>query len=237
MQDSILMAIESLCSDIAADTNAEDNLKRTECIATLTESLFSLGAIPKRKAKSALTAVAASEKAPKAGERFTYRGMEFVSLGIEQGGLLAVATHTLEQETPFDESGSNDWRTSTLRKYLNEEHIKEFDKGNLLPFVSDLTSDDGLKDYGTAEDYIFILSCDLYRKYRPLMPKYNAWVWTITPWSCYPGNAYNARIVNTDGSLNHNSAYGAYAVAPACLFNPSIFEQSAPLGASERVKA
>lgn len=237
MQDSILMAIESLCNDIAAYENAEDNLKRTECIATLTESLFSLGAIPKRKAKSALAVVAASEKTPKAGERFTYRGVEFVSLGIEQGGLLAVATHTLEQEMPFDESSSNDWRTSTLRKYLNEEHIKEFDKGDLLPFVSDLTSDDGLKDYGTTEDYIFILSCDLYRKYRLLMPKYNAWVWTITPWSCTPGYARNARGVNTDGSLHTYTASRAGAVAPACLFNPSIFEQSAPLGASERGKA
>ena len=42
--------------------------------------------------------------------------------------------------------------------------------GDLLPFVSDLTSDDGMKNYGTAEDYVFLLSCDLYRKYREQIP-------------------------------------------------------------------
>ena len=86
--------------------------------------------------------------------------------------------------------------------------------------ATNLTADDGLKDYGTSEDYIFLLSCDLYRKYRPYMLKYNKWVWTITPWSCAPGYAYYARSVYTD----YSSADIAHAVAPACIFNPAIFE-------------
>ena len=81
-----------------------------------------------------------------------------------------------------------------------------------------------MKDYGTAEDYVFLLSCDLYRKYRESVPRFNNWWWTLTPWTCVPSNATSARIVTTDGALNYNGAYNGYGVAPACLFNPKIFE-------------
>ena len=124
----------------------------------------------------------------------------------------------------YDEDGSNDWRKSSLRKYLNEEFVKNFDKGDLLPFVSDLTSDDGMTDYGTSEDFVALLSDNLYRKYRKFMPKYDTWVWTITPWSCLPGYANNERGVNTSGALSYSHASIGNGVAPACIFNPAIFK-------------
>lgn len=163
-------------------------------------------------------------KKPTAGEHFNYNGIEFVALGEEQGGLLAVVAHELDEEYAFDKDNCNDWRKSTLRRYLNEEYIKNFDKADLLPLVSDLTTDSGQKDYGTSEDYIALLSCDLYRKYREYMPKYNTWVWTLTPWHIFPSYASLARLVFTDGSLNDYSAFLSFGVAPACLFNPIIFE-------------
>ena len=97
---------------------------------------------------------------------------------MEQGGVLAVAAKRLEDEMAYDEDGSNDWRKSSLRKYLNEEFVKNFNKGDLLPFVSDLTSDDGMTDYGTSEDFVALLSDNLYRKYRKFMPQYDTWVWS-----------------------------------------------------------
>ena len=163
-------------------------------------------------------------KKPTAGEHFNYNGIEFVALGEEQGGLLAVVAHELDEEYAFDKDNCNDWRKSTLRRYLNEEYIKNFDKADLLPLVSDLTTDSGQKDYGTSEDYIALFSCDLYRKYREYMPKYNTWVWTLTPWHIYPSYAHYARIVYTGGSLYNSYAYTSSGVAPACLFNPKIFE-------------
>lgn len=201
----------------------EDNVKYGRVI--LNGKMFSCKEIVKEwlERESKPNTIAKSNM-PKTGDRFTYNGMPFVILGEEQGGILAVQEQALDKEMPFDEDNSNDWRKSTLRKYLNEEHIKKFNKGDLLPFVSDLTADDGLKDYGTSEDYIFLLSCDLYRKYRPYMPKYNNWVWTITPWSCAHGSATYARLVNTGGSFNYSFACIAFAVAPACLFAPATFE-------------
>ena len=225
MKDSILRAIESLCDDIATNESADDNRKRAEAIMVLTMSGRILPEDEEEHEPERAGDEAAEEsKLPKPGEIFSYNGRSFVALGVEQGGLLAIAAEPLEEEMAFDEDNSNDWRSSSLRKYLNGEYLDELGKDYLLPFTSDLTADDGMKDYGTSEDYVFLLSDNLYRKYRSFVPSYKAWWWTITPYSCLPSNADGERVVYTDGSLNNDYAIGAYAVAPACLLNPKFFD-------------
>lgn len=170
----------------------------------------------------------------RSGERFEFCGFEWVLLGDEQSGKLAVMADIID-EYPFDKNNKNDWRKSSLRAELNEKFIKKLDTDALLPFVSDLTADDGLKDYGTSEDLVFLLSCDLYRKYRAVMPKYNTWVWTITPYSTHPSTANSERSVYTDGTLNGNYANSSYGAAAACLFNPEseIYADRRTEGADE----
>lgn len=225
MNSSILTAIESLCDDIATNTNAEANKKRAEAVVSLSfAGIFTPAEYEDEYDGDECEAPVFSGKVPQAGERFTRGGIEFAALGMEQGGVLAVAAKRLKDEMEYDEDGCNGWRKSSLRKYLNEEFVKIFDKGDLLPFVSDLTSDDGMTDYGTSEDFVALLSDNLYRKYRKFMPKYDTWVWTITPWSCLPGYAGGERIVNTSGALSNSCASYACGVAPACIFNPAIFE-------------
>ena len=156
----------------------------------------------------------------KQGEEINYSGRNFIVLGMEQNGVLAVAKEPLKCR-PFDEDGSNDWRFSSLREYLNGDFLKnEIDASALLPFISDLTADDGLTDYGKSVDLVFLLSADLYRKYRYQMPKWNTWVWLITPWSCLPSLGSIVRRVYTDGSLSRSHAYNGLGAAVACLFNP-----------------
>ena len=229
MNSSILTAIESLCDDIATNTNPEENKKRAEAVVSLAfAGIFTPAEYDDEYEDESPEGEAAPatdiSKLPQAGERFTRGGIEFVALGMEQGGVLAVAAKRLEDEMEYDENGCNDWRKSSLRKYLNEEFVKNFDKGDLLPFVSDLTSDDGMTDYGTSEDFVALLSDNLYRKYRKFMPRYDTWVWTITPWSCLPGYASGERFVATSGALNNGHALYGYGVAPACIFNPAIFK-------------
>lgn len=157
------------------------------------------------------------------GEEFSYSGRKFIALGWEQKGILAVAKEPIKH-IPFDKKAvSNDWRKSSLREYLNGTFLEEeFDPTGLLRFTSDLTADDGLTDYGKSVDLVFLLSDDLYRKYRYFMPKYwNACVWLITPWSCLPSCSGIVRYVLTDGSLYGGSvACRDFAAAVACLFNP-----------------
>lgn len=227
MNNNILCAIESLCYDIATSDKAEENQKRANAVLALA---FAGEFTPEESEEdyteddSAAGAEKDKIKIPKPGEQFEYNGIEFTALGEEQGGVLAIVSELLKEEMPLDKSNKNDWRTSSLRKYLNGEYLEQFNRGDLLPFVSDLTSDDGMKNYGTAEDYAFLLSCDLYRKYRESVPRFNNWWWTLTPWTCIPSNANDARIAISSGGLSNGYAYVGHGVAPACLFNPKIFE-------------
>nr|DAP74709.1 MAG TPA: hypothetical protein [Caudoviricetes sp.] len=229
MNSSILTAIESLCDDIATNTNPEENKKRAEAVVSLAfVGIFTPAEYDDeyedKTSEGKAAPVADVSKVPQAGEQFEYNGVKFTALGEERGGVLAIVSELLKEEMPLDKSNKNDWRTSSLRKYLNGEYLEQFNRGDLLPFVSDLTSDDGMKDYGTAEDYVFLLSCDLYRKYRESVPRFNNWWWTLTPWTCSPSHANYARIVYSSGEVNNSGACYGLGVAPACLFNPKIFE-------------
>lgn len=227
----IEMAIGALYDDIATNTNAAENHKRAEAIALLAASSLIAPYTEEDDADDTeaetvneTQQATISDKVPAPGTKFTYSGVDFVALGIEQGGLLAITAELLPEEMEYDEDNCNDWRSSSLRKYLNEEFIKEIDSSGLLPFISDLTADNGMDDYGTAEDKIAILSDALYRKYRKYIPKYNNWWWTITPWSCNATTAYFERIVSHRGTITTTIANDSSGVAPACIFNLSIFE-------------
>lgn len=229
MNSSILTAIESLCDDIATNTNPEENKKRAEAVVSLAfVGIFTPAEYDDeyedKTSEGKAAPVADVSKVPQAGEQFEYNGVKFTALGEEQGGVLAIVSELLEEVMPLDKSNKNDWRISSLRKYLNGEYLEQFNRGDLLPFVSDLTSDDGMKNYGTAEDYVFLLSCDLYRKYRESVPRFNNWWWTLTSWTCAPASESIAQVVNSAGGVNENYAYIGYGVAPACLFNHKIFE-------------
>lgn len=223
MNNEILQAIESLCYDIATNAKAEENQKRANAVLGLAFA----GMLTSVELKKDDAVVAGAEKdkikIPKPGEQFEYNGVEFTVLGEEQGGVLAIVSELLLPRMPFDESRKNDWRISSLRKHLNGEYLEQFNRGDLLPFVSDLTADDGMKDYGTAEDYVFLLSCDLYRKYRESVPRFNGRWSTLTPWTCTTGSSL-LRSVSSNGTVDTSFSSIISCVAPAVLFNPRVFE-------------
>ena len=119
------------------------------------------------------------------GEHFIYNGIEFICLDVINGNYLAMTAKPWA-EIPFDTNNHNDWRKSSLRRVLNNDFLELLDKKHLVVQTSDLIADNGDKAYGTSEDYVTILSCDQYRKYRDIVPLFEEWMWTLTPWSCYP---------------------------------------------------
>ena len=157
----------------------------------------------------------------KDGEHFMYHGIEFIRLGLEQGGVLCMTAKPIAEEA-FDPNGCNNWAKSRARKKLNTEFLSLMDENDLLPFESDLTADNGDTAYGKCVDKIGILSCDLYRKYRKIVPLFDEWMWTCTPWHCgtpYSGTAYVVRLVGSDGTMSVNGASNAIGLAPACIFH------------------
>lgn len=152
------------------------------------------------------------------GEHFIYNGIEFICLDIIDGNYLAMTAKPWA-EIPFDTNKHNDWRKSSLRRVLNNDFLELLDKKHLVMQTSDLVADNGDKAYGTSEDYVTILSCDQYRKYRDIVPLFEEWMWTLTPWSCNTSNSNNVRSVHTTGYVGNDYATSSIGVAPACLFS------------------
>lgn len=163
-----------------------------------------------------------------------YGGLDCIVLDVEQDRILVLAKESIGN-MPFDEGNSNNFPKGTLCKYLNREFIKKLkangaDTSALIPTTIDLTSDDGLKDYGETTQKIFLLTCDMYRKYRSVIPNLDDWWWLATAYSTESnGYAYFARYVNSAGSLSYNIAYyGALGVRPAFYLKSSILESLSP---------
>lgn len=169
------------------------------------------------------------------GEHFIYNEIEFICLDIIGGNYLAMTAKPYA-EIPFDTDGKNDWRKSSLRRVLNNDFLDLLDRRHLIKQTSDLIADNGDKAYGTSEDYVTILSCDQYRKYREIVPLFDEWMWTLTPWTCNPSTSNGVRGVHTAGSVHNSGAYISGGVAPACLFsseNLKLRRQAHLVGADE----
>lgn len=168
-----------------------------------------------------IKALIASERKPdftkiKDGEHFTYKGIEFIRLGKEQGGILCI-TAKIWKTLSFDKDGCNNFKKASICKVLNNEFRPLLDDNDLLTYQMDLTADNGDKAYGSLCVHAGLLSADLYRKYRDYIPSYNDWIWLCTPWY-YSGLVNLVRGVNTGGALYNNGANNAYGVVPACIF-------------------
>lgn len=180
------------------------------------------------------------------GEHFMFKGFEWVCLdpNYPDGGVLAIMAKPWAKDVKFcpsdkftdkkfcpsclfaDENGNmNNYRTSNVRRILSDMANSVFDRKSLLPHTVDLVADNGDRAYGTVQDFVFILTCDEYRKYRDYIPHYDNWTWTATPWYCGDKDsdadyASYVRYVNTDGRFILSYAYYNGAVDPACILNP-----------------
>ena len=163
------------------------------------------------------------------GETFLCFGHEWIVLEHDNTNHTLVITKDTIGNIPFDKNNSNNWAKSTLREYLNGEFLKEMCIG--LPpenlgftlFKTDLTADDGLKDYGETIDMVSLLTCDLYRKHRDILEPIDEWWWLATPYSTLAADSCSVRNVNTDGALNSCFAYYGYGgVRPLCYLSSDI---------------
>lgn len=169
------------------------------------------------------------------GEHFMFKGFEWVCLDPNHpdGGVLAIMAKPWAKEVIFcpddrysDEKGNwNNYRTSNVRGLLSDMANAFFERKSLLSHTVNLVADNGDRAYGTVHDFVFILTCDEYRKYRDYIPRYDSCIWTSTPWDCGDkdsdtGYASVVRLLLVGGKLGRNSACGSYDVAPACVLNP-----------------
>ena len=154
---------------------------------------------------------------------------EFIILDILENGILCLSKNFAYENTRFD-AKINNYANSEIRKTLNTEYLKKLSEvvgeENIIEFEVDLTSDDGLDDYGKVTDKVGLLTVDMYRKYNRIIENFpvDDWWWLSTPWST-PHRGYNftVRCVNDNGTLGNDICNNDNGVRPFCIFNPSIF--------------
>lgn len=158
------------------------------------------------------------------GAVFKWGKKEYIKLDAISAGCLCLAKDVWFK-SKFDDQ-TNDWSRSQLRGYIATkaiDFIPDIDK--LMLFDRDLTTDDGLTDYGYCyDDAISMLTCDEYRKYRKFIPTTDERYWTITADSIIYSPF--VRFIYSDGALNGGNTYCEHVgVRPLiCLANDTLVE-------------
>lgn len=146
------------------------------------------------------------------GDTFTQNGEKFIVLDKKSNGeVFIIKADFLDGSYEFGEN--NDWRESLIRTSMNSgeiyQHMCElFGAENIIDMHRDLTSLDGLDDYGTCIDKVSMLTAAEYAKHHKIlgvMSEYECSWLTITPTST-PSNGYTGNVCYVDsyGILDWN---------------------------------
>ena len=133
-----------------------------------------------------------------------------------------------ESEDADNDRDHNNFIGSNVKRVVDEWlHRHKILSEAALALPIDLTSMDGMTDYGMPNVYGRILTVDEYRKYRRFIPLTDKPFWTATPWctrsSLSSGSYDGAYGVGTDGSVNDGNAYNARNCArPALALKSSL---------------
>lgn len=166
------------------------------------------------------------------GEHFTLDGVEWVKLDETHMGAFVVTADALPDNCPFesddDREDANNFCGSHIAKemerWLRDQHKPIFDATLERPI--DLTTMDGMTDYGTPLAVARLLTIDDYRKYRRFIPLASRPFWLATGWttksSPYSLGSY-AYIINSGGAVYYDNVCSAYfAPRPALYLESSI---------------
>lgn len=163
------------------------------------------------------------------GNTFFKNGEKFIVLDKMPGGeVLIIKADFLPDYCEFGKN--NDWRESPIRSEMNSgkiyQHMCELFGGeNICNMRRDLTSLDGLDDYGVCIDKVSMLTAAEYAKYHKILgvkSKYDCFWLTITPFST-PSNDYSGYVccVRSNGILDWNGCGWSHGVRPVLTLSSS----------------
>lgn len=161
------------------------------------------------------------------GETFALDGVEFVKLGEDLGDTFALARDVVMKNVPFEDEDverkdHNNYIGSYLEKRCERwlrKHPPIFDATVEHPI--DLTTMDGLTDYGVPLALVRALTIDEYRKHRRFIPPVSELFWLATGYT----TASNRRFDEEDpyrflvlGSSGNGIVYAVHFAARPALY-------------------
>ena len=165
----------------------------------------------------------------KPGETFMIGDMEFIRFADTPNGT-PVVMKDIAFRSRF--GNDNDFSISGILQKLKEEYlpriIEAVGEENVNEFETDLTTLDGLKNYGTLTSRISLPTFDFYRANVAVFDQHNpgSWWWLATADSAKPHyDPIWVTCVSPAGGVDivdcNNDNYG---VRPFCILKSSIFE-------------
>ncbi len=173
-----------------------------------------------------VTAVKLAHVSP--GEVARIGDHEFVVLEQSGDATSLILKDFLYEGKPFGKKNNNFAESSVdqLCQKFADELSESIGGENLVQHTVDLTSDDGLKDYGTVQRRVSLLTTDLYRRYVEILDRHkpDAWWWLATPYSTpRHSNSSWVKCVSPSGSVDDDSGSYGGGVRPFCILKSNIF--------------
>ena len=136
---------------------------------------------------------------------------EMIVLEHREEGTALIRKALLEDRAEFGEN--NNYAGSNVEAICNEfaeELAGIVGGGNVILHEVDLTSNDGLKDYGVSQRKASLLTAEQYRRYVETLDKHKlgAWWWLATPESAAPhSEPWFTLCVSPRGDVDYNFYY------------------------------
>lgn len=152
---------------------------------------------------------------------------EFIVLEHRQEGTALIRKELLRESEEFGDN--NNYAGSNVEEICNdfaEELADIVGAENVILHDVDLTSDDGLKDYGAIKRRVSLLTAPMYRQFVEILDahKIDAWWWLATPHSTAKHeNASWIKCVSPSRRIGHGSFDDCGGVRPFCILNSNIF--------------
>lgn len=164
----------------------------------------------------------------KPGDEFKLGDEVFIVMEHTDKGTRVISKEFAYEEVKFGDNSN--WNTSPIRRMLNNEYFKKIaaiiGENNIISMDRDLTSLDGLDDYGTCTDKVSLLTAAEYAKYHKILglkSNYPDWWWLITPASTPSNNCTrNVCCVDSDGILYWSDCDFSNGVRPFLNLESSI---------------
>lgn len=162
------------------------------------------------------------------GEAFKIGNHELVVLEHSVGETAVIYKGLLHERMKF--GSSNDFDGSDVSVVCEDfagEIAEIIGAENLVEHTVDLTSDDGLDDYGTTDCFVSLLTANQYRRWVKILDKHKVdkWWWLATPHSTPTHeNAEWVKCVAPSGFIYGGNYYGGgNGVRPFCILKSNIF--------------
>ncbi len=162
------------------------------------------------------------------GDTFTIAGHEFIVLEQYDNTTAVISKDIVYDDERFGEN--NNYNGSNVDKLCKDFLSEIQSKCNEEIFIEhtvDLTSDDGLKDYGEIKRKMSLLTAEMYRKYVYILDKHkiDAWWWLATAHSTQIHNNDNwCKCVSPSGDIdNYDCSVNGSGVRPFCILKSNIF--------------